>query len=793
MCLGARSSPSGRRAIAKMRDVIDTTGGRRGEGTRGRGLRREVMSVLIHASAWVVLVSCGLLFLGHVAAGVQARRERLLDLTLAVAERAGEAVRIGDLRTLEQLVDPLTTIDGFVGAAVCLPAAASDVEPSARSTADCLLVRGRMAAAGAGSGRLLDDLLSGRITAASPVVRIPGDPPLAWVFLDSDLRSLAPWVIAGLIVVAGATLSWVVVTWRVGLWMQRRFVDPIAALVSLARKVAEEGATVTRADLYGRSSGELGELERSFGAMLEAIQRDAGKIERQRDLLERIMETSPAGLVVVDGQGSIVWASATARDALELEGSAEDGWQPPAGRWLDASGEDTVGESEPLSLLLRVPGFAGDTIRGRWTYEGPSGRRRALLVHGLPWSDEVGASGAILAVADVERERLLEEQLVQSQKMEAVGRLAGGVAHDFNNVLTAIVGFTQILSAQMEENEEALASVREIETAARRGADLTSQLLTFSRKRRGPSEMLEIDKHLGRTEAMLRRIIGESVELVTSFGSPNRAVRIDPAQLDQIVLNLAINGRDAMTDGGRIEISTDGVSDWVAGFSRTTAGQWVRLRVRDHGCGMSPDVRSRVFEPFFTTKEEGSGLGLSTVYGIVHSVDGRIRVESEPGEGTVFEVLLPASRIASRSAEAPDSPDRAVVGGAEGACSPTVLLAEDDGGVRSLVTRMLESKGYRVLAASSGTKALSLAREYAGRIDLLITDIVMPDLRGPELRRRLEEARPDIPVIFISGYADASLWREALSRGRALFLQKPFRPSALAEKVSEILDAEGAA
>ncbi len=737
------------------------------------------MSVLIRASVWVVSVASLLLLAGHLAIGIEVRRERMREEADALVEHWGPELVAGDAAALDRALEVLSGTPGLLGTAVCLPDGSGGFR-------DCRAATGDLVAEGAVPARGLTGLAQGRISVAS-ALGPRDDPTPSYLVLQSDLTGLWRWVGAGLAVVVGAAICWILVTWRVSRWIQGRFVDPIVALVGLAEEITERREPVGRADdRRSSSTGELGDLERSLDRMLEALEGNSAVLHRQMELLERVMETSPAGILVMEEPGRIALASASAREALELEGSREEGWRPPAGRFTrDGRGKERSDEA-PFDMLRSLEN--GGNIRGRWTYEGPSGRRRRLLVDALPWSDH-GSRGAVLAVSDIDRECRLEEQLTQAQGLEAVGRLAEGLAHDFNNLLTTILGHTQILQRLVEGAPSARESLDEISEAIRRAADLTGQLLTFGRRSEDGVEVVEVDQHLGRVETMLGRVLGEDIDLVTSFGAPEWGARLDPAQLDQVVLNLAANAREAMSAGGVLEIATSLVSGEQGAVLPDGCDSWLRITVRDDGCGMTPEDRSRVFEPFFTTREGCTGLGLSATYGIVRNAGGSIRVESESGRGSLFEVLLPSVACRDRE-EQPLSP--APEGAAHGRM-PTVLLAEDDGGVRALVSRMLVARRFRVLSAAGGQEALSLSREFEDEIDLLISDIVMPDLRGPELRRQLEKTRPGLPVIFISGYADAELWREACGQGRALFLQKPFRPGALADKVDEILASRGAA
>jgi len=389
---------------------------------------------------------------------------------------------------------------------------------------------------------------------------------------------------------------------------------------------------------------------------------------------------------------------------------------------------------------------------------------------------------------DVTDELLLEEQLRQAQKMEAIGQLAGGVAHDFNNLLTVIKGYSDFIRATSAPDDEHHQDADEIRHAADRAALLTQQLLAFSRKQVLRPEVLEINRVVGEASRMLGRLLGENVALDLRLAPDAGAVRADAGQLQQVLLNLAVNARDAMPSGGHLTIATDMVvteRDAPAQPAPLSPGRYVRLTVVDTGMGMTPEVLRHAFEPFFTTKApgKGTGLGLSTVYGIVTQSNGRLWVDSAPGRGTTFEIFFPqAGEPAADPALAVTTPD------ARG--SETALLVEDDAMVRRLAEATLERAGYRVLTAANGADALRLAAGRDGPIDLVITDVVMPGMPGPELARRLEAAHPGLRVLYMSGYADDTMARLGLSEERVSFLAKPFAPDELVRRVRDVLDTE---
>ena len=387
---------------------------------------------------------------------------------------------------------------------------------------------------------------------------------------------------------------------------------------------------------------------------------------------------------------------------------------------------------------------------------------------------------------DVTERRRLEQQLAQAHKMEAVGRLAGGIAHDFNNLLTAVLGYSEMLAVAGGLDEAQRARVQGIREAGERASTLTRRLLAFGRRQLLQPRVFDLRRAVRDLEPMLRRVVGEDIELVVEPCAEDARVRADPSQVDQVLLNLVLNARDAMPEGGRLTVDIGlAVCDALApaGSTRGPARPHVLLAVTDTGVGMSPDVLQRLFEPFFTTKgrDAGSGLGLATAYGIVRQSGGQIRVASHLGRGSRFEVYLP--RV-----EAPEDVPLPFEGGLGSvAGGGTVLVAEDEQSIRDLAAESLAEHGYSVLRAASGTDALAVAARYPGAIDLLVTDVVMPGLYGPEVAHRLRAERPGLQVLFISGYADETVDRHGGLDPALPFLPKPFTPSRLLQKVREVL------
>jgi two-component system cell cycle sensor histidine kinase/response regulator CckA len=417
----------------------------------------------------------------------------------------------------------------------------------------------------------------------------------------------------------------------------------------------------------------------------------------------------------------------------------------------------------------------------------PDGTQRYVREHAEIELDEAGNIRLIGTVQDITDFKRLQDQFLQSQRLESIGRLAGGVAHDFNNLLTVIIGYCDLVEAKIEGESPMASPIGEIRNAAERAAGLTEQLLAFSRKQIVQPKVLHLNSVIRETERMLSRLIGEDVELVTHLAEDLGAVVADPSQINQVLMNLAVNARDAMPDGGKLILETRNVgfdAGYVERHPGLSPGPYVSLVVSDTGSGMNEEARSHLFEPFFTTKKtgKGTGLGLSTVYGIVKQAGGHVWVYSEPGVGTTFHICLP--RVEAAAEAVPSKAPAADLSGTE-----TVLVVEDQENVRHLTIDVLRGYGYQVLDAESGADALRICRNHAGSIHLLLTDVVMPGMTGRELAEKLKLLRPEIKALFMSGYTDNVIVHHGALDPEVAYLQKPFSPVTLAAKVRETLAA----
>ncbi|MEO8563492.1 MAG: ATP-binding protein [bacterium] len=479
---------------------------------------------------------------------------------------------------------------------------------------------------------------------------------------------------------------------------------------------------------------------------------------------------SPLGVFETDVRGAVTYAN---RHMQEL-------WDAGHNELADGSWLDRVHPADAPALLSILDSREAMATEGEGAYRLHllDGTFRRVTIRTAPRVDQVGAViGIVGTVEDVTDRWLLEEQLRQARKMEAVGQLAGGVAHDFNNLLTVIKTYGEFMLEQIDESSPLRADALEIQKAAGRAAALTRQLLAFSRKQALLPRVIDLNEIVHGLEPMLRRLIGEDIEIALRAAPQIGAVKADAGQLEQVVMNLIVNARDAMSQGGTLTIETATVllTDTMRAGHGVIPGPYVSLVVSDSGCGMDAATRARVFEPFFTTKEtgRGTGLGLSTVYGIVKQSEGYIWCDSTEGVGTTFTVLLP--QVAESRDEA-STPTEAISDRASG----VVLVTEDEPTIRALARRILEREGYTVLEARDGREAIRVAAGYPSPIDLLVTDMVMPNVGGSELFSHLRLLRPDLRVLFVSGYTDDDIIRRGLKEPGSAFLQKPFTAHALA-------------
>jgi two-component system cell cycle sensor histidine kinase/response regulator CckA len=525
----------------------------------------------------------------------------------------------------------------------------------------------------------------------------------------------------------------------------------------------------------------------------EAHRQSEANLRASEARFSRLAESGVVGITVADVNGTIV----DANDAyLKMVGYSRDELRAGALRWADLTPPELRHLADRSAEQLRTLGVAAP-----WETETlhKDGSRVPILVGAamLEYPQFIAFIADLTQRKQAEAGRLRaeealrrsEHQLRQAQKMEAVGRLAGGVAHDFNNVLSVILGYGELMLGELKPGDPLRADVEEIRKAASRAAGLTRQLLLFSRQQVAEPRVLDLHEVLTSMDKMLRRILGEDVEMALLAAKSVGRVKADPSHVEQVIMNLVVNARDAMPTGGKLTIETVNVvldEDYARKHLSAKPGPHVMMAVSDTGIGMDRETQARIFEPFFTTKlkGKGTGLGLSTVFGIVQQSGGSIWVYSEPGKGTTFKVYLP--RV---DAEVDAARPQLAVSTLRG--TETVLLVEDEEQVRTIVQNILRRQGYQVMAAQHGEEALLLSEQSPGAIDLLLTDVVMPQMSGPELARRLVARRPEMRVLFMSGYTDETVIRHGVLETVA-FMQKPITPASLTRRVREVLDSDRA-
>jgi two-component system cell cycle sensor histidine kinase/response regulator CckA len=500
-------------------------------------------------------------------------------------------------------------------------------------------------------------------------------------------------------------------------------------------------------------------------------------VRASEQYFKRFFEEAPTGIALIDASGSMEQAN---ESLIQLLGSPD--WRKKSLMEL-IHPDDRAAYARHFAEVVRQGKAPPLTVR-------VAGERpRYLTIFASRREDSAGSPGCIAHFVDSTEARRLQEQFTQSQKMQAVGLLAGGIAHDFNNLLTAMIGFCDLLLLRHRPGDQSFADIMQIKQNANRAANLVRQLLAFSRQQTLQPRVLDVTDVLSELSHLLRRLIGENIELEMIHGRDLKPIRADAGQLEQVIINLAVNARDAMPNGGRLTIKTGNVrttDSMQRGADVMPPGSYVMLEIADTGTGIPKDILDRIFEPFFSTKEVGSGtgLGLSTVYGIVRQTDGFVFVDSEEGRGATFRIYLaehaqPIEAAQRLEGGAEERKDLTGIG--------TVLLVEDEDAVRLFSARALRNKGYKVLEARSGEAALEIVNEHMNEIDLVISDVVMPRMDGPTLIKELRTRRPDIRVIFISGYAEDAFRKRVDAGEEAHFLMKPFTLKQLAAKVKEVL------
>jgi PAS domain S-box-containing protein len=564
--------------------------------------------------------------------------------------------------------------------------------------------------------------------------------------------------------------------WRVTRTIGGRLQQLDAAVRALGRGEFHQRVNVGGGDEIGRLAQVFNDMSDRVSNLYETLQRSEAQF---RSLIENVSDF----IVVLQADGTVRYAS----PSFEREAGKDS---PVEGQnILNLAAEEDRTEVEKLLAAVHANGLPGEEtapIESVFRIQQRGGGVRILEVSATNLLKHPAVNGIVMNARDVTERRKLEEQLMRAQKMEAIGTLSGGIAHDFNNILTVILGHTEILLQASRSLPAEYDHLKSIDEASRRASTLTRQLLAFSRKQVLQPKVFNLNSLIDDLDKMLRRLISEDIDLHTVTDPGLGATRADPGQIEQVVMNLVVNARDAMKSGGRITIETANVTldeDYVREHAGAHPGPHVMLAVSDTGEGISPEVLPHIFEPFFTTKEvgKGTGLGLSTVYGIVKQSGGNVGVYSHPGRGTTFKVYLP--RVDETAPSPVEPPQRLVTSGAE-----TVLLVEDEPALRDLIRFALTGSGFTVLDVPNPADALALIRTHTGPLHLLLTDVIMPGMDGPALAKQVQKERPDIKVLFMSGYATNFIMHDGVIDPGTNFLEKPFNPRTLLGKVREVLD-----
>ncbi|MFC1662282.1 ATP-binding protein [Gemmatimonadota bacterium] len=627
----------------------------------------------------------------------------------------------------------------------------------------------------------------GRLVHSTPVVF--NGARFASLQVELSLARLEADVARARSIVASASLIVFLLGILAALIIGAHVLAPLGEVVDTVERIAS-GDLGSRARVS--TPDEVGQLAASFNRMVDRLQAAHQEAEVSRVQLEQVLDNIPADVAMFDPEGRYLYVNPAAiQDSEEREwvigqtaveygqmiGSAEG-----VGRAAMEAIQRCVAERRLVRTEQTLSSWGGEEKHYIRLFSPILDGQRAVtrvIAYGLDITDLRDAEGEL---------RETQEQLLQSQKMESMGRLAGGIAHDFNNLLTTITGNADLLLMDMDPDDPARDDVEEIHGATSRAAALTQQLLAFSRKQVTQPRVLNLNSTLSGIENMLQRLIGEDVRLSTELDEDLESVRADPGQIEQVIVNLAANSRDAMPRGGVLAIRTRNhlieAHGGESGLEELPAGRYVMVSVSDTGDGMDEETRKRIFEPFFTRKGagKGTGLGLATAYGIIRQASGLIRVYSEVGMGTTFKIFLPSVD----EAPDPEGDERQDLAPARG--KETVLVAEDQEGVRIMTQKVLERCGYRVLVAEGPEEALMLAGEFPEPIHLLLTDVVMPGMSGPELVKRMNPRRPETAVVYMSGYTDDQLQHHGVLDEDVILIEKPFSAQRLTVTVRSALD-----
>ncbi|MBI5576735.1 MAG: response regulator [Deltaproteobacteria bacterium] len=591
--------------------------------------------------------------------------------------------------------------------------------------------------------------------------------------------------LVAILIFLAATLAGAI---AVGVALVRQIISPLESLSGIAKAIGKgdysQSVTIERDD-------EIGALSKAFGVMtsrlietINTLKRQMAelrqadeRITQQHDLLKNVMNSLTHPFYVIDAMRHTIVMANTAAHFGELTE------QTKCYKMTHHRDSPCEGDDHPCTIR-EVTNNRRPVVLEHYHHNSTE-KPKYYEVYGYPIFDGQGNVAQVIEYTlDITNKKKLEKQFLQAQKMEAVGQLAGGIAHDFNNLLSAIIGYSEMALEELAPNHPAREKIRTINNAGEKAATLTRQLLAFSRKQILELKAVSLNSIVENMTKLLHRVIGEDIHLEINLNPSLENVKADAGQIEQVLMNLAVNARDAMPDGGRLIIETENVEldeEYAKAREGVAPGSYAMLSVTDTGMGMSRDVLENIFEPFFTTKgEKGTGLGLSTIYGIVKQHDGSIGVYSEPNVGTTFKIYIPSTGEAGEDA-APGEFEIRLTG------SETILVVDDEPSIRKLIVSTLQPLGFNLLEAGDGVEALESSRSVKGTIDLLITDIIMPEMNGIELAGIIRKERPDILVIYTSGYTNSTILKQEIFDDRTSFLQKPISPKRLMAKLKTVL------
>ena len=744
-------------------------------------IRQKLQMIVIATSAVALLVASAVLALFDRSAFLRAKTQDLIAAAKMVGSNSTAALSFGDAKSAGEILSALQakpnvvnactyTKDGQVLASYSRDRAPRDFSPPAAQAESTAIVQDHL-------------VLYQPITLNGTFI--------GTIFIAADLTDLSTRITRFLEIDSLVLLASLAIAFLLSTRLQRVISGPIRELAETALSVSTQENYSIRATKRGND--EIGLLFDQFNGMLDRIQqRDIALQEARSDLEDRVVErtsylnalieNSPLAILVLDPMQKVELYN-PAFELLFQCAHREHVGEPVAALFPfektlpESSGAyGAISEATRVSLITRRKRRDGSYVD--------------VQLHLVPLTVNTRVLGSLGIYEDVTEQRVLERQLRMAQKMEAVGRLSGGIAHDFNNLLGVILGYIQVIKRSLVSGTSQFEYAEEIEKASQRAVALTRQLLAFSRQQVLEPVILNLNTLVADMEKMLPRLIGEDIRLNLTLNPAISLVKADPGQLEQVLMNLAVNARDAMPDGGKLIIQTDDAEIDVP-FARehpgSIPGKYVTLAVKDTGTGMDPETQSQIFEPFFTTKgrDKGTGLGLATVYGVVKQSNGYITVESEKDKGSLFTVYLPRFEQPV-SAPAKDTPEPLTARGSE-----TILVVEDAEPLRMLAQLFLKENGYQVLTAAEGTEALRIAEEFSGPIHLLLTDVVMPGMNGRVLAERLAPTHPTMKILYMSGYTDSFIAGHGVLEPGTHLLRKPFTEGVLMRKVRDVLDATG--